>query len=215
MKTISVTGKTVEEALDNGLTELQVGREQVDYVEIQTPKKGFLNLFSKPAILEITVKTDPLVEAEKFLADVLRGMDVDLDIHSTDTKGKTPRLEMSGEHVGIVIGKRGQTLESLQYLTNLVANRHSEQYLRIELDAENYRKRREQTLEQLAYRLAEKAKRTGRKVVLEPMQSKERKKIHQTLQHDAAIVTISDGKEPRRHIVIQPKDEASERHPHP
>ena len=213
MKPISVTGKTVEEALDNGLTELQVGREQVDYVEIQTPKKGFLNLFSKPAILEITVKPDPLAEAEKFLADVLRGMAVDLNIDATDTEGKTPRFEMSGENVGIVIGKRGQTLESLQYLTNLVANRYSEQYLRIELDAENYRKRREQTLEQLAYRLAEKAKRTGRKVVLEPMQSKERRKIHQTLQRDTAVVTTSDGKEPRRHIVIQPKDDAE--HPHP
>ncbi|QDI91642.1 protein jag [Salicibibacter halophilus] len=215
MKTISVTGKSVEEALDNGLTELQVSREQVDYVEIQTPKKGFLNLFSKPAILEITVKPDPIAEAEKFLAEVLHGMDVDLDIHPTETEEKNPRLEMSGEHVGIVIGKRGQTLESLQYLTNLVANRYSEKYLRIELDAEDYRKRREKTLEQLAYRLAEKAKRTGRKVVLEPMQSKERKKIHQTLQNDTAVATISDGKEPRRHIVIQPKEEVSEKHPHP
>ncbi|AXF56497.1 RNA-binding cell elongation regulator Jag/EloR [Salicibibacter kimchii] len=215
MKTISVTGKTVEEALDNGLTELQVSREQVDYVEIQTPKKGFLNLFSKPAILEITVKPDPLAEAEYFLADVLHSMEVDLKIQSTKTEEKNPRLEMSGPNVGIVIGKRGQTLESLQYLTNLVANRYSEQYLRIELDAENYRERREKTLEQLAYRLAEKAKRTGRSVVLEPMQSKERKKIHQTLQHDTAVVTISDGNDPRRHIVIQPKDDASEKHPHP
>ncbi|SDI49932.1 RNA-binding cell elongation regulator Jag/EloR [Natribacillus halophilus] len=206
MKTISVTGKTVEEALNQGLTELQATREQVDYVEIQTPKKGFLNFFSKPAILEITMKPDPVGEAERFLADVLRCMDVNLDIHAFDTEEKKARLEMNGEDVGMVIGKRGQTLESLQYLTNLAANRHSDQYRRIELDAENYRERRAKTLEQLAYRLAEKAKRTNRRVVLEPMQANERKKIHQTLQTDTAVDTLSDGKEPRRHVVIKPKE---------
>ncbi|MBB6450594.1 spoIIIJ-associated protein [Geomicrobium halophilum] len=210
MKTISVTGKTVEEALDNGLNELQASREQVDYVEIQTPKKGFLNLFSKPAILEITLRPNPVGEAEDFLAEVLRCIDVGLEIESSDAGEQKARFDISGDQIGMVIGKRGQTLEALQYLTNLVANRHSDQYLHIEIDAENYRERREKALEQLANRLAEKAKRTNRKVALEPMQAKERKKIHQTLQNHSAVDTYSDGKEPRRHIVITPKGQENQ-----
>ncbi|WP_238544736.1 RNA-binding cell elongation regulator Jag/EloR [Geomicrobium sp. JCM 19037] len=200
-----MSGKTVEEALDNGLTQLQVSRERVEYVEIQSPKKGFLNLFSKPAILEITVKPDPIEEARSFLSTILECMQVDLTIDIHQLKENEARFNLEGEDVGITIGKRGQTLESLQYLTNLAANRHADRFYRIELDAENYRERRQKTLEQLAFRLAEKAKRTKRKVTLEPMQAKERKLIHQTLQKDRAIETFSDGKEPRRHIVIAPK----------
>lgn len=133
-------------------------------------------------------------------------MQVDLTIDVHRFKENEARFNLEGEDVGITIGKRGQTLESLQYLTNLAANRHADRFYRIELDAENYRERRQKTLEQLAFRLAEKAKRTKRKVTLEPMQAKERKLIHQTLQKDRAIETFSDGKEPRRHIVIAPKN---------
>ncbi|GAJ97188.1 MULTISPECIES: RNA-binding cell elongation regulator Jag/EloR [unclassified Geomicrobium] len=205
MKTISVSGKTIEEALENGLTQLDVNREQVNYVEIQSPTKGFLGLFSKPAILEITVKPDPFKEAKTFLEDVLKSMNVTLTVTVEKHKSQEATFDIQGKDVGVIIGKRGQTLESLQYLTNLAANRHSSKYVRITLDAENYRERRQQTLENLALRLAHKAKKTKRKVVLEPMQAKERKLIHQTLQKDRAIETTSDGKEPHRHVIIAPK----------
>src|SRR5690606_7755171 len=114
-------------------------------------------------------------------------------------------FELKGEKIGVLIGKRGQTLDSLQYLVNLVANKHSEGYIRITLDAENYRSRRKEALEQLATRIGQKAIKTKKEVILEPMNALERKIIHLTLQNVKGIKTYSEGVEPNRRIVVAPK----------
>ena len=150
----------------------------------------------------VKVTEETIRESEKFLQDVLKTMDMEVKIHSEVDSEGTLCIELEGEHMGILIGKRGQTLDSLQYLTNRVANKTQDGYIRVKLDTENYRARREETLKHLAKNIAHKVKRNRRPVILEPMNPYERRIIHSTLQSDPYVTTHSEGEEPYRKVVV-------------
>lgn len=205
MKQVTATGQTVEEAVKSALAQLNTTEDRTEIAIIDEGKKGIFGIFgSRPAIVKVTMKIDPIEEAEKFLIGVADKMGVEVTVN-TEKDGKFIHFTLSGEKIALLIGKRGQTLNSLQYLAQLVLNRYSEQYYTVMLDAEDYRKRRNETLIQLAERLAQKAVKTGKHVALEPMPSYERKVIHTALVDNKKIRTFSDGAEPYRHIVIAPK----------
>lgn len=204
MKKITVSGKTVDVAVQSALEQLNTTRDKVSIQVIEEPQKGFLGLIgAKPAVVEVEIQPDAEEEAIKFLQDVTSKMGITVKIIQRETK-EGLLFDLSGEGIGILIGKRGQTLDSLQYLVNLVANRYSEAYIRIVLDAENYRDRRKEALEQLAKRLGNKAVRTRKEVILEPMNALERKIIHTALQEIKGVKTYSEGVEPNRRIVVAP-----------
>jgi len=204
VKKITVSGKTVDEAVQSALEQLSTTKERVSIQVLEEPKKGFLGLIGvKLAVVEVEIQPDAAEEAVKFLEEVTKNMGVTITINQVKTK-EALLLDLSGEGIGILIGKRGQTLDSLQYLVNLVANRFSEQYIRIILDAENYRDRRKESLEHLAKRLGNKAVRTRKEVILEPMNALERKIIHTVLQDIRGVKTYSEGVEPNRRIVVAP-----------
>lgn len=201
---VEKTGKTIEEALAAALAELNLTQDQVTYEVLDLPSKGFLGLIGvKLARIKVTVnKLTPIQVAVKFLADIFAAMKITVEIEET-LKEEGHVINLHGEDLGILIGKHGQTLDALQYLTNLAANQDmSEARTRIILDVENYRKRREETLCRLAKRLADRVRRSGEKIVLEPMSRHERKVIHTALQEEQRIFTYSDGDEPFRKVVI-------------
>ncbi|MEY8349076.1 RNA-binding cell elongation regulator Jag/EloR [Bacillus cereus] len=205
MSIITAKGQTVELAVQDALRQLKVSRDQVDVNVIDEGKRGFLGFIgNRPAIVEVVVKKDPIQEAEQYLQSVVQEMGVDVMI-TKNVKGREIEFILSGKDVGILIGKRGHTLNSLQYLTKLVANRSTKQYIGITIDAENYRSKRKDTLESLSYRLAKQVMVTKKNVVLEPMPSFERKIIHQALSNHPNVITTSAGKEPHRHVVISSK----------
>lgn len=204
MKQVTATGQTVEEAVESALAQLNTTKDRTEFVVIDEGKKGFFGIFgSRPAVVKVTVKNDPIEEAKNFLIQVSDKMGAPINIE-VKRDGKHVHFVLTGEKIALLIGKRGQTLNSLQYLTQLVINRFSNQYLTVLLDAEDYRKRRNDTLIQLAQRLAQKAIKTGKDVALEPMPSYERKVIHSALFGNKRVKTLSDGAEPHRHIVISP-----------
>jgi len=159
---------------------------------------------------EVPVKEEKLAEVEsqtkeaceKFLYDVLKTMDMEVTLTSEIDEDGALSINIEGENMGILIGKRGQTLDSLQYLTNRVANKMQDGYVRVKLDTENYRQRRKETLENLAKNIAHKVKRTKRSVSLEPMNPYERRIIHSALQGDRYVSTHSEGEEPYRRVVV-------------
>ncbi|MBO8138524.1 MAG: protein jag [Desulfotomaculum sp.] len=205
MRSLEVTGKTVDAALNKALLELNVARDEIEYEILEEPKRGFFGVFgSKPAKIKVLVKEKPVEKTVNLLREILiaMGMVVDLDVEEND---QVIKVNMKGEDLGILIGRRGETLDALQYLVNLAVNKNLEKRYKIILDVEGYRKRRENTLQKLALRLAEKAKKRGKSVVLEPMNSHERRIIHTTLQGRDDIYTFSEGEEPYRKIVITPK----------
>jgi spoIIIJ-associated protein len=205
VKQVTATGQNVEEAVAQALAQLNTTKDRTDISIIDEGKKGIFGIFgSRPAIVKVTVKKeDPIEEAKKFLYQVSKQMGASIEIE-VKKDGKQVQLYLKGEKIALLIGKRGQTLNSLQYLTQLVINRHAEQYLTVILDAEDYRNRRNETLVHLAHRLAQKALKTGKDVSLEPMPSYERKVIHTALADNKKIKTFSDGSEPHRYIVITP-----------
>ena len=155
------------------------------------------------------------ISAEDFLKDVFKAMDMVVDIKVTENKEeKTMDIELSGDEMGVLIGKRGQTLDSLQYLVSLVVNKYSDEYIRVKLDTENYRERRKETLENLARNIAYKVKRTRKTVSLEPMNPYERRVIHSALQNDRYVTTHSEGEEPYRRVVVTLKDNHYHRNYH-
>ncbi|MFT4416907.1 RNA-binding cell elongation regulator Jag/EloR [Fredinandcohnia humi] len=204
MKQVTATGQTVDEAVESALAQLNTTRDRTEIKVIDEGKKGIFGIFgSKPAVVKVTVKIDPVEEAQKFLENVVATMGVSAKL-DVQRNGRNVTFQLSGEKIAVLIGKRGQTLNSLQYLTQLVANRFADQYVNIMVDAENYRGRREETLIQLAERLADKAIRTRQDVALEPMPSYERKVIHTALVNHPKVKTTSSGVDPNRHIVISP-----------
>ena len=204
MEMIEKTGKTVEEALEAALAELGVDRDQVEYKVVEAPTKPLFGLLGgREAKVEVTLKkVNPVDTARAFLEKVTRAMGLNVSMSVSEDEDCVT-INLHGEDLGLLIGKHGQTLDALQYLMNLVAQqRESRDRLRIVLDIEDYRKRRAETLEQLALRLADRAKRSGDRVVLEPMTPHERKIIHMSLQSDSRIETYSEGQEPFRRVVI-------------
>lgn len=204
MREITASGSTVEEAVQSALQQLDTTEDRVEIEIIDEGRKGILGLIgTKPAIVKVKVKLDPIKETENFLKEVTRNMNVNVEITTTVEENHVT-FQMDGENIAILIGKRGQTLNALQYLAHLAINKQKETYYTVTLDAEGYRERRRETLESLAHKMADKAKRLNKKVALEPMPAFERKIIHSALQESDGITTYSDGQEPHRHIVIKP-----------
>ncbi|WP_027405823.1 RNA-binding cell elongation regulator Jag/EloR [Anaerovibrio sp. RM50] len=204
---VEMTGKTVDEAKQAALKELGVDSSLVEFVEVVEPTKGFLGLLGgKPAKVKAVVRElSPIEKAEKFLGDIFKAMKLDIEIEKKESEDGTI-FNLIGDNLGILIGKHGQTLDSLQYLSNLAANRGlTDNKVRIIIDIENYRSRREDTLRRLAMRLADKVRRTGERIVLEPMNRHERKIIHMALQDNYRVSTYSSGDEPYRKVVIELK----------
>ncbi len=205
MKIVEKIGKTVEEAVEMALKELDATRDEVDVEVLEEPSKGILGLIKvKPARVKIILKENPLNRASGLLKDIFQNMDLDVKINISE-KEKTMFINLEGPELGILIGRRGETLDALQYLVNLSANKNQETRKKIIIDIEGYRNRREKTLQRLALKLADKAKQRGRNVVLEPMSSQERRIIHTALQGRDDIYTFSEGEEPYRKIIISPK----------
>ena len=150
----------------------------------------------------VEVQPQTIETVEDFLKNTMKAMDMEVELKTEIDQDGALCVDMSGEHMGILIGKRGQTLDSLQYLANRVANKHQEGYVRVKLDTENYRARREETLRHLAKNIAHKVKRNRRPVALEPMNPYERRIIHSALQSDPYVMTHSEGEEPFRKVVI-------------
>ena len=150
----------------------------------------------------VEVQSQTIEAVEDFLKNTMKAMDMEVELKTEIDQDGALCVDMSGEHMGILIGKRGQTLDSLQYLANRVANKHQEGYVRVKLDTENYRARREETLRHLAKNIAHKVKRNRRPVALEPMNPYERRIIHSALQSDPYVMTQSEGEEPFRKVVI-------------
>ena len=148
------------------------------------------------------VEDQTIQAVEQFIKDTLKAMDMEVEITTSIDEDGALCVDMKGEHMGILIGKRGQTLDSLQYLANRVANKHQDGYVRVKLDTENYRERREETLNHLAKNIAHKVKRNRRPVILEPMNPYERRIIHSALQSDPYVTTHSEGEEPYRKVVV-------------
>ena len=289
MKQIEMTGKTINEAVDNACTKLGVSLLDVDYKVIDEPSKGFLGIGAKPARVLVTVigsdepevklepkpqvkpevKPEPKVEKPKedskpqpkvektakvvveekieveevveisdeepaenesarasltdedknnilviatgFLSQVFEKMNMSVELNASFKDNKHVVIDMKGDDMGTIIGKRGQTLDSIQYLTNLVVNKGEYPYMNVTLDTEDYRAKRQKTLEQLAFNLAKKAKHNRRNITLEPMNPYERRIIHATLQNDRYVTTYSEGTEPYRYVVIALKNNYSNR----
>lgn len=205
MKSLEVSAKTVEEAVNTALTELALTKEEVSIEILEQPTKGFFGLGAKKAVVKIEEKYNPTKKAKEFLQKVFDSMRLKPAIEVLETKDKLT-FDIKGEDLGILIGRRGDTLDSLQFLLNLVINKDSESRVKVVLDVEGYRKKREDTLYNLALRLSNKAKRTGRKVILEPMNPQERRIIHVALQNESGISTYSEGEEPYRKVIIVPKN---------
>lgn len=207
MKHEVFSGKTVDDAINKAMVELMVSSDQLAYEVIDKGSAGILGLGSKPAVIEAWPRVQtPQGVAQEFLSNVFETMGMQVMIISEyNEEERALSLDLQGEDMGILIGKRGQTLDSLQYLTSLVVNKNSEAYIRVKLDIENYRERREDSLENLARSCASRAKKTKRPVVLEPMNPYERRIIHSFLQNDRNVVTSSEGEEPYRHVVVSLK----------
>ncbi|MFA5536153.1 MAG: RNA-binding cell elongation regulator Jag/EloR [Bacillota bacterium] len=205
MKTTEMTGRTVDEAIENALKELNVKPDQIEIEVLEEPSKGFLGILgSKLAKVKITIKENPIELTIEFLQPILTKLGVAPEV-KTRIEGDYYYLSFHGHKLGLMIGHRGETLDALQYLSNLAVNRKTKNHAHIILDVENYRKKREETLNRLARKLAEKAKKTGRRVMLEPMSPHERRIIHTALQDDQEVDTFSEGKEPYRKVVISLK----------
>ncbi|WP_342027731.1 RNA-binding cell elongation regulator Jag/EloR [Lihuaxuella thermophila] len=200
-----VQAKTVEDAVRLALEQLNAPREKVQIQVLEQPSKGFFGLFGKrEAKVEVVRIPDPVEEAVAFLTQVVEkmGIEAEVEVEPHENPSGSVVLNLKGDQLGILIGKRGQTLDSLQYLVNIAANRDADKQVKFILDADGYRKRREEALTALADRFARQVLRTKKQVVLEPMPSNERKIIHHAIQKEKHLTTHSVGEEPNRCVVI-------------
>lgn len=203
MEYIEITAKTVADAITDACQKLEVTSDKLDYIVVDEGSSGFLGIGSKPALIKAKVKSSVTDKAKEFLNEVFDAMkmNVVMDI-KFDEENKNLNVDLNGDEMGVLIGKRGQTLDSLQYLLSLVVNKDTEEYIRVKVDTEDYRRRRKETLENLAKNIAYKVKRTKRSVSLEPMNPYERRIIHSALQNDRYVTTHSEGDEPFRRVVV-------------
>lgn len=203
MDFIEVSAKTVDDAITEACQKLTVTSDKLDYVVVEEGSSGFLGIGSKPAVIKARVKCSVADNAKNFLNEVFEAMKLNVVINvKYDEDARNMNIDLSGDEMGVLIGKRGQTLDSLQYLVSLVVNKDTDDYIRVKVDTENYRQRRKETLENLAKNIAYKVKRTKRAVSLEPMNPYERRIIHSALQNDKYVTTHSEGEEPFRRVVV-------------
>ena len=203
MEFINVSAKTVDDAITEACQKFSVTSDKLEYEVVEEGSSGFLGIGSKDAVIKARVKSSVQDKAKDFLRDVFEAMNLTVVVDvKYDELEKTMDIDLSGDEMGVLIGKRGQTLDSLQYLVSLVVNKDVEDYIRVKVDTENYRKRRKDTLENLAKNIAFKVKRTKRPVSLEPMNPYERRIINSALQNDKYVTTHSEGEEPFRRVVV-------------
>ena len=203
MEFVEFTAKTVDDAITAACQKFLVTSDRLEYEVKEEGSSGFLGFNAKPAKILARVKETLEDKAKAFLEDVFAAMHMTVLVEiSYDENEKTMDIDLKGDDMGVLIGKRGQTLDSLQYLVSLVVNRDTDDYIREKVDTEDYRKRRKETLENLAKNIAYKVKRTRRSVSLEPMNPYERRIIHSALQNDKFVTTHSEGDEPYRHVVV-------------
>lgn len=214
MDMITVSAKTVDEAITKALIDLETTSDKLEYEIVDKGSNGILGIIgSKPAVIRAKKKDSMEDKAMTFLSDVFGAMGLEVEMEAAyNEEEKELSINMSGSDMGVLIGKRGQTLDSLQYLASLVVNKERDDYTRVKLDTENYRERRKETLETLAKNIAYKVKRTRHPVSLEPMNPYERRIIHSSLQNDKFVITRSDGDEPFRHVVISLKRESAKKY---
>ena len=201
MEYIEVSAKTVDDAVTEALIKLGATSDQIEYEVVEKGSTGFLGIGSKAAVIKVRKKCSTEDVIREFLGKIFDAMELEVEIQITNSENNYS-VELKGDEMGVLIGKRGQTLDSLQYLTNLAVNKNSEEYVKVKIDTEDYRKRRKETLENLAKNIAYKVKRTKRPVSLEPMNPFERRVIHSALQNDKFVTTHSEGEEPYRHVVV-------------
>lgn len=203
MEFVEFSAKTVNDAVIEACQKFTVASDKLEYEVVEEGSSGFLGIGSKPAVIRARIKSSVVDTAKDFLNNVFEAMNMIVvsDVKYNEDE-KTMDIELSGDEMGVLIGKRGQTLDSLQYLVSLVVNRDTEDYIRVKVDTENYRQRRKDTLENLAKNISFKVKRTKRAVSLEPMNPYERRIIHSALQNDKYVTTHSEGNEPFRHVVV-------------
>lgn len=206
MEFIEVSAKTVNEAITEACRKLGVTSDRLEYEVIEEGSSGFLGIGAKPAVIraaEKVIELSPEDIVKNFLNDVFAAMHMEVVVTvAYDEIKREMDIDLSGDEMGVLIGKRGQTLDSLQYLVSLVVNKDIDDYIRVKVDTENYRERRRETLENLAKNIAYKVKRTRRPVALEPMNPYERRIIHSALQNDKYVTTHSEGEEPFRKVVV-------------
>ncbi|MCQ2081460.1 MAG: protein jag [Lachnospiraceae bacterium] len=203
MEYMEFSAKTVDDAIVDACAKLVITRDKLEYEVIEEGTSGFLGIGSKPAVIKARAMSNIDDVAKDFLKDVFTAMDMAVVVNvKYDEFDKTMNIDLSGDDMGVLIGKRGQTLDSIQYLVNLVVNKNSEEKIHVKVDTEDYRRRRRQTLENLAKNMASKVKRNRRPVTLEPMNPYERRIIHSALQNDKFVTTHSEGEEPFRKVVI-------------
>ena len=215
MEYIEISAKTVDEAITEALVKLGTTSDRIEYEIVEKGNNGFLGIGRKDAVIKVRKKYSVNDDIKDFLNKVFEAMDLKVEIVMTaEENSNVINVDLKGDDMGVLIGKRGQTLDSLQYLTSLVVNKEQKDYVRVKLDTENYRKRRKETLENLARNIAYKVKKTRRPVSLEPMNPYERRIIHSALQNDKYVFTKSEGEDPFRHVVIAlKKEERRERRP--
>lgn len=202
---VEKTGKTSQEAISLGLQELNVDENSVDIEIIDEGSKGIFGIGSKLAKVRITLRElDAGDMAREFINDVFEKMKISADMEIIEDE-ESILIKITGKDIGIIIGRRGETLDALQYLASLVVNKNREYYKRVVIDIENYRQKREETLVKLADRLAERVIRYKKNVTLEPMNPYERRIIHSSLQNHKYVETFSVGEEPNRKVVISLK----------
>ena len=208
MEFVEFSAKTVNDAIIEACQKFTVASDKLEYEVLEEGSSGFLGIGSKPAVIRARVKSSVADTAKEFLNSVFEAMNMIVvsDV-KYDEDERTMDIELSGDEMGVLIGKRGQTLDSLQYLVSLVVNKDTEDYIRVKVDTDNYRHRIKETLENLAKNISFKVKRTKRAVSLEPMNPYERRIIHSALQNDKYVTTHSEGNDPYRHVVVTIKRE--------
>jgi spoIIIJ-associated protein len=200
---VEISAKTVNDAITEACQKFVVTSDKLDYIVVEEGSTGFLGIGSKPAVIKARAKCTVYDKAKDFLKEVFDAMNMTVVVDvKFDEVNNNMNIDLSGDEMGVLIGKRGQTLDSLQYLVSLVVNKDSDEYIRVKVDTEDYRRRRKETLENLAKNIAYKVKRTKRSVSLEPMNPYERRIIHSALQNDKYVTTHSEGEEPFRRVVV-------------
>ena len=203
MDFVEFSAKTVDDAITEACQKLTVTSDKLEYEVVEEGSSGFLGIGAKPAVIKARIKNSVADKAKEFLKEVFDAMNIVVVIDvKYDEENRNIDIELSGDEMGVLIGKRGQTLDSLQYLVSLVVNKDEDEYIRVKVDTEDYRKRRKETLENLEKNIAYKVKRTKRPVSLEPMNPYERRIIHSALQNDKYVTTHSEGEEPFRRVVV-------------
>ncbi|HOB11814.1 MAG TPA: RNA-binding cell elongation regulator Jag/EloR [Syntrophomonadaceae bacterium] len=204
-QSIEKRGKSVDEAIKAALDELGCDIDDAIIEIIEEPSKGLLGLVKKPAVVRVTRRDKPDEEVRKVLEDLLKKMNIEYQIGKVEWEDGRVRINIVGKDVGLLIGRKGETLNALQFMVGLIVNRKRQEKIRVVLDVEDYRKKKEESLEALALRLSERVKKTKKNVVMRPMNSQERRIVHTTLQGDPQVTTYSLGDEPNRKVVISLK----------